>query len=82
MQNNFERGQIDTFFLEVARERDCGYPLEKLVVELQESITLGADWHLDWIEVGGSGCCFQVPSSIVARSPLSFSLSLSQHLYK
>jgi len=25
-------------------------PLQ-LVVELQDSITLGSDWHLDWIEV-------------------------------
>ena len=94
-KNNFERGEVDTFLLDFPKERDCGYPLEKvwggraeghsegqpdgnrchsnhrltafisfppyhsqlpktafqLVVELQDSMTLGADWHLDWIEV-------------------------------
>ena len=29
-KNDFERNEVDTFFLDVPRERECGYPLEKV----------------------------------------------------
>jgi hypothetical protein len=51
-QNNFERNQLDTFFLEFPREQDCGTPMDRLVIERTSSMTPNSDWHLDWIEVG------------------------------
>ncbi|KAG1672531.1 hypothetical protein FOA52_002840, partial [Chlamydomonas sp. UWO 241] len=49
-KNNFERGMLDTFFLEFPVEQDCSTPISKLVIECGNQ-GLGADWHLDWIEV-------------------------------
>jgi len=32
-KDNFERGEVDVFMLDIDKERDCGYPLEKASVD-------------------------------------------------
>eukprot|EP00798_Chlamydomonas_sp_ICE-L_P018431 gene18431-24907_t len=50
-KNNFEKGRTDVFNLDFPPEKDCGTPVQKIVLEMGSTMTLGADWHLDWIEV-------------------------------
>uniref|UniRef100_A0A7S3VHN2 PLAT domain-containing protein n=1 Tax=Dunaliella tertiolecta TaxID=3047 RepID=A0A7S3VHN2_DUNTE len=50
-KNNFEKGSIDTFVLDFPVEKDCGDPIEKLVVERGKTFMCGANWNLDMIEV-------------------------------
>ncbi|GFH12272.1 uncharacterized protein HaLaN_07922, partial [Haematococcus lacustris] len=50
-RDNFEAGRTDTFLLDIPRDKDCGTPITRLVVERAASLTFGADWFLDSIQV-------------------------------